>query len=124
MRNQCICLTCYKQHEKAISRGTGPNRVRNQKQHYKSMGATDFYPPPPALSAGESFLNMCSVGKRIKNNTPEAGASIREYCDLMGTAENQAHTQMCRADAYIHALDILHNGKVKHSIQSILHIIW
>lgn len=100
MWNQCICLTCYKQHEKAISQGTGPNRVRNQKQHYKSMAATDFYPPPPALSAGESCLYMCSVGKKIKNNTPDAWTSIREYNGLMETART-SHT----CNAYMYAYD-------------------
>ncbi len=96
-------LTCYKQHEKAISRGTGPNRVRNQKQHYKSMAATDFYPPPPALSAGESFLSMCSVGKRIKNNILEAWTSIREYYSLIEDfGEPVTHALAYTKDAYIH----------------------
>lgn len=73
MQNQCICLTCNKQHEKVISRGTGPNRVHNQKQHHKRTRATKFLlPPPPSLPhslQGRALLNTRSVGKRIKKIT-------------------------------------------------------
>lgn len=117
MWNQCICLTCYKQHEKAISQGTGLNRVRNQKQHYKSTAATDFYPPPPALSAGESCLYTCSAGERIKNNTPDAWTSIREYNGFDGDSEsNKSHMQCidlclwCKGSKrFTHVADVQHS---------------
>lgn len=70
MQNQCICLTCYKQHEKPISTGTGTNHVHNQKQYYKSMGSNVFLPPTSTLSAGESVLNMGSMGKRDQKQHP------------------------------------------------------
>lgn len=117
MRNQCICLTCYKQHEKAISRGTGPNRVHNQKQHHKSTGATEISPAPPALSAGESSLTTRSVGKRIKNNIPEAWTSIRDWWKLWRTSQKKTNTCMHTANACIYACVAWYIlQRLKHSV--------
>lgn len=56
MQNQCICLTCYKQHEKTISRKTGPNCVLSKTtiKAWKQHTTPNLHP----LFRGELFKQI------------------------------------------------------------------